>query len=427
MASATSLFSDRYETIDCIYETDITRVELVRHLILGDLRIKKSIRRTSPDPQHDRYEAKLLCSLRHPGIPVLYDYGEDDESVCLIEEYIEGISLAEYMRKHGDIPIEQAARLITEICEILDHLHNRRPYPVLYRDLKPDHIILRDDHPVLIDYGIAVLMSDLTMTSMAGTRGRSAPEQFLGGRIDVRSDIYALGVLSAELFSHTDTVPPLAARRLIDAACAVDPKERPSSALEFKEGLQNSIHTVTPTHKKSFYNRIAVVGNDRGIGVTHIALALTAYLNRSHYLALYIEERATGVMKRISLSQKDCTVREGLIYHGSLIGAEDPLADKTTGKLPPSIRVCDCGMDTNRAIGADRILYVCSSRPWKEQRLDALIASDESCRLVINPQDHGFGEDLARRYDKRVYAFPSDKDPLMPTRAKNRLFAGLLR
>ena len=114
-----------------MYHTSATRIYKVRHRSLGELRILKVI--SKAHMQGFSYEAETLRSLRHPGIPILYDYGEDEESICLIEEYIRGVSLQEYLLHHSIITRDWSMGILRQVCDILQYLHEQKPTPILYQ------------------------------------------------------------------------------------------------------------------------------------------------------------------------------------------------------------------------------------------------------------------------------------------------------
>ncbi len=145
-----------------------------------------------------RAEAAFLRDLRHPMLPVVYELLYED-GWFLVMEYIDGISLHKYIEKQGCVGEAQARLWATALLDVLDYLHNRET-PVIYRDLKPDNIMVcRDGSLKLVDFGAARLRSfgEEGGARMAFSAGFAAPEQ-RGGygpgfRADERSDLYAFG------------------------------------------------------------------------------------------------------------------------------------------------------------------------------------------------------------------------------------------
>lgn len=158
-------------------------------------------------------EAAFLRDLRHSMLPVVYDLLYED-GWYLVMEYIEGISLHNYIEKKGPVGEAQGIVWAEELLSILEYLHNRKP-PVIYRDLKPENMIVCPDrHLRLVDLGAACLKSygQGADKRMALTPGYGAPEQQAGARqpvyADERSDIYAFGRILHYMLTGADPTKP---------------------------------------------------------------------------------------------------------------------------------------------------------------------------------------------------------------------------
>lgn len=145
-----------------------------------------------------RREAAFLRDLRHPMLPVVYELFYE-KGWYLVMEYIDGISLHNYIKERGSVGEEQARLWAAALLDVLGYLHTRKT-PVIYRDLKPDNIMVcRDGSLRLVDFGAAELhgFGEGGERKMAYTAGFAAPEQrgTDGGKAwaDERSDIYAFG------------------------------------------------------------------------------------------------------------------------------------------------------------------------------------------------------------------------------------------
>lgn len=143
-------------------------------------------------------EAKLMASLHHPNIVTLYDYNEDGNSLSLIMELVIGKPLDEYIQKvTGPIHEDEAILLMIQALEGFAYAHK---IGLIHRDIKPSNLIVTDSKQIkILDFGIAKLVGDLgnklTKTgSHIGTVYYMSPEQVRGQELDLRSDIYALGI-----------------------------------------------------------------------------------------------------------------------------------------------------------------------------------------------------------------------------------------
>ncbi|MBO9313862.1 MAG: PQQ-binding-like beta-propeller repeat protein, partial [Chloroflexus sp.] len=151
-------------------------------------------------------EAGLLATLQHPAIPKVYDFFEENGKVYLVLEFIPGKDLETVLEEHGKpLDEERVARWALQICDVLSYLHNHKPEPIVFRDMKPSNVmVVGDDRIVLIDFGIARTLnrSDRKGT-MIGTEGYSPPEQYRGIAEPV-GDIYAFGATLHHLLTNTD-------------------------------------------------------------------------------------------------------------------------------------------------------------------------------------------------------------------------------
>ena len=123
-------------------------------------------------------------------------------------EFIEGETLAEYLRQNGTpgLPAADVLGIADQLCDVLDYLHQRTP-PIIFRDLKPSNIMVVDSGDLyLIDFGIARLFKpgQTQDTVLAGTAGYAAPEQYGKSQTTVQSDIYSFGATLHELLTGED-------------------------------------------------------------------------------------------------------------------------------------------------------------------------------------------------------------------------------
>ncbi len=154
-----------------------------------------------------RNEAQAAGRLQHPGIVAVYDYGDDGQVAYIAMEFVEGHSLAHYLRQQVRFSDADTASVIGQVLDALHHAHENG---VWHRDIKPANVIMTRAGTVkLADFGIARIdAAGLTMgAAMIGTPAYMAPEQFLGQPIDRRVDIYGAGVLMYQLLAGR---PPFA-------------------------------------------------------------------------------------------------------------------------------------------------------------------------------------------------------------------------
>ncbi len=147
-------------------------------------------------------EYELVQRIRHPGVVRLYDLGVSDEHAYLVMEYFRSGDLRRHMRT-GLTP-QEAVRIAISIARALDAIHAAG---ILHRDLKPGNVMLRDDATLaLIDFGLAKdtarALEETDRGLIFGTPHYMSPEQGHGEAIDVRSDLYSLGVILFEMLTR---------------------------------------------------------------------------------------------------------------------------------------------------------------------------------------------------------------------------------
>ncbi len=229
--------------------------------------------------QHDadqlarfKREAEVIAELKHPNIVQMIDYEVEDETPCLTMEYVNGPSLAAYLKALHDrkqrLPIGLVAHLLSGIASALDYAHNKG---MIHRDIKPANVLLRshtkqitlgdllppDVEPVLTDFGLVRILDSTMHTttgSVSGTPAYMSPEQSRGEKVDKRTDIYSLGIMLYEmlagaipfqadttfgmLMKHINEPPPIIKgispdlQALVDRTLAKDPSLRYGSAGE---------------------------------------------------------------------------------------------------------------------------------------------------------------------------------------------------
>ena len=136
-------------------------------------------------------------------IPIVFDYWLENDYLIVVEEYVQGKTLEELI-ENNEINDNQKRKILFDLLEAVAFLHNRKP-PIIHRDIKMSNIIITDDgNTKLIDYDAAKTYKENENkdTVLIGTHGSAAPEQYGFGQSDVRTDIYAIGILLKQLFPN---------------------------------------------------------------------------------------------------------------------------------------------------------------------------------------------------------------------------------
>jgi serine/threonine-protein kinase len=275
-----TVIDDRYRILGQLGKGGMGGVYLANQIKFDrEIALKVLVNTAMADPvARKRFinEAKAVCGLQHPNIVVYHDFGTDSDTDCLflVMERLKGRSLAQVLNSEGMLSIHRVIHIMIQLCDALSEAHAA---DMVHRDLKPGNVMLvrRGDDPdfvKLIDFGIAKAAHTdsqspkLTQMGMIiGTTGYLAPEYITKQVVDLRIDIYALGVMCYELISgrrpftekdqialmqmHINVEPPPLSKledghvvppslnAVVLRAMAKDPEQRFQSTAEFKTAL----------------------------------------------------------------------------------------------------------------------------------------------------------------------------------------------
>lgn len=219
-----------------------------------------------------RHEARAVAALRHPNIVRVFDFGGEDGDYYMVMELIDGGTLAALLqdakRQGTGLPPQDVLRLVPPLCSAIDYAAGQG---MIHRDIKPSNIMLtKAGDPILTDYGIAKMLGVTSFTASGMVMGSAhymAPEQAQGLDTDVKTDIYALGVvifhaLTSRVPFDADTtgsvlaqhivapIPSLisinpalspAVQGVLEKALAKDPAARYQAAEDLAAGLKTAL------------------------------------------------------------------------------------------------------------------------------------------------------------------------------------------
>jgi eukaryotic-like serine/threonine-protein kinase len=187
--------------------------------ILGTTTRKVAVKTLHKHLSHDesikarfKREVGTVAALEHPNTIQVFDFGTmEDGTLYIVMEFVQGRSVADVLEKDGAMQPDRVVNILRQVVGSLEEAHN---HGIVHRDLKPDNVVLAEragqkDWVEVLDFGIAKRSSEhdpneakLTQQGMVlGTPPYMSPEQFTGQPIDVRSDIYALGVMGYEMLT----------------------------------------------------------------------------------------------------------------------------------------------------------------------------------------------------------------------------------
>ncbi|NLB62592.1 MAG: serine/threonine protein kinase [Fibrobacter sp.] len=266
-----------------------------------------------------KQEAQLVARLDHPNILRVFDTGMFENHIYIEMEYIKGVTLREYMMRHGRLPEKTILNMALQIVGALRFAHELelstpegvRVRGILHRDIKPENIMITPNKEVkLMDFGAAEVLTVAAAAESGGkifgTLAYMSPEQISGYKLDVRSDFFALGTVIYEMFTGQKAFPaeglhelmeqvktgkyqpvrklrrsisPLT-EELLDKLLSSRPSRRPNDAAEIEEDLKicqqfysiygTGARIKVPISWRKYFSEIS-------LGMSFVALVLSLF------------------------------------------------------------------------------------------------------------------------------------------------------
>ena len=223
-------------------ETDYETVKTIKHSERGSVSLLQNKQNgTRFIFRHYRGNGEVyrkLVGLSCPNLPQIMETAERDGMVAVLEEYIQGDSLA-YLLEGALFSPAEARKITMQLCNALWVLHK---LGAVHRDIKPENVMIRGSEAILIDFDASrIFKSDTNQdTQILGTTGYAAPEQYGIAQTDERADIYSLGVLLNIMLTGKHPSKELASGRLgriVQKCTMVNPEKRYKSVLYLMEAL----------------------------------------------------------------------------------------------------------------------------------------------------------------------------------------------
>ncbi len=198
------VLGNRYQIIKKIGSGGMAIVYLAKDLSLDRKVAIKVLRdeytEDSTFRRHFQKEAVAIARLSHNNIVGIYDIITDDETMCLVMEYVEGETLKDKINRDGAIPWQQAVKYGIQIANGLAYAHANQ---IIHKDVKSQNILIdKYDHVKITDFGISQMMNNTTITHNKGVLGSAhyfSPEQARGEKLSYQTDVYSLGIVLYEM------------------------------------------------------------------------------------------------------------------------------------------------------------------------------------------------------------------------------------
>lgn len=425
----------RYEYIKKVGGGATCETFLIRHKDMNEYRILKKLPLTQQNRRFFDTEAEILKRIKGKGIPILYDLAVRDDSLLIIEEFADGKSL-KCLLLENNTDILTAIRCIIGVCHILSILHRNG---FVYLDIKPEHIILCQDTPYLIDYGNCMISGSKDSSMLSEKFG--APEQFHGDPVGSYSDIYSIGVLLNDICIYCSDSGRIRGQltEIIETCLAPLPEERFSNITYLIEALEScttqkvhfpgsddSDHHIPDCRFSD--SAIHIYGMRKYVGCTHLSLALANHLSEIYGTADYISEDRqdpfismmnNGILKR---------GRNGDFFYNN-VRVKNSRWNYIRQQENSRISIIDCGCIPEeqqitkeaRKVGTN-ILIISDATPWHDKnalyhRLKEICTLfGENMIIAANFTDKAESKKAGNYIGKKLIRMPLFDNPMSPTR-----------
>lgn len=385
----------------------------------------------------------MLKGLRHPGIPIVYDIQEEKDFSYLIEEFLEGDSFYDLIKKRGHLNQDAVIHYGIQICDLVHYLHSAEEVPILYLDLQPRNLLLCHEQVKLLDFDHAATLEEANSSAERfGTPGYCAPEQRGEGPLGVDTDVYQIGALLAYLWSGLVQDEkslrefPGKLGKIIRGCVHSNRKKRYQSAWEVGQELEElQFETGVFRQHQTTSLILAFAGSRSGAGVTHLAIGLCAYLNKKGEPCLYEERNSSNDVRSMAeyMGKKPDSYGIYSIFGIPMKPRYGKAVRLRSCHYPVIVR--DYGNDWKEA-GMDEEcqgLFLVTGGKWWEQengiRVKERLETDRKMCVIYNrvipgvvKKQKGKGENEGNVMCFRASVFP---DPFQPTEAAVSFYEAL--
>ncbi|MBQ7916050.1 MAG: serine/threonine protein kinase, partial [Firmicutes bacterium] len=204
MLQVGAILANRYELLEVIGSGGMAVVfRGMDHKLHREVAVKVMREDFNDDPlqvEKFRKEAHAIAMLTHPNIVGIYDVGTEQGMEYMVKEYVDGITLKDYIRRRGHMGADEIVKVVIKIAEALKCAHESN---IIHRDIKPQNVLVTPRGEVKVtDFGIAKFTKSSTVTDHKDAMGSVhylSPEQARGQQVDARSDLYSLGITMYEM------------------------------------------------------------------------------------------------------------------------------------------------------------------------------------------------------------------------------------
>jgi len=240
--------------------------QIERELALKTIRFDTGEKGFGVDEAKARFlkEARISGRLQHPHIVTVFDVGEDQGTLFLAMELVQGGSFSQRLSDPAGFPLRDRIRVVAEVAEALAHAHERG---VLHRDVKPANILLSPTLSAKVtDFGIGKLLTgdtELTSTGqMVGSPAYMSPEQIKGEKLDARTDIFSLGIVLYQALTLRKPFPADTLTTLVYQILHEEPMDPGLVTNEVPEGMKEIVRKCLAKDRANRYSDAGELADD---------------------------------------------------------------------------------------------------------------------------------------------------------------------
>lgn len=431
---------DKYRIIKLLGSGGTAEVYLAEHIKLHSFRAIKYISKHHPLYKLQLKEAQILKDLKHSCIPIIYDIEEDEDGSYIVEQYLEGISLREYVLENNYLNEDIIIRFTLQICDLINYLHSVKR-PVLYLDLKPENIIVAHKTLKLIDFGSAIFRDEADdNTDYYGTKGYAAPELYHRNKVDERSDIYGIGMLlyfmvsghdirrGKEKMEHIDYINncPKKLKGIIIRCLRYNPSQRYSSVSQLEKHLSAIMKAKKQTRKPGSSIEIGIAGTQSRIGTTHLSFRMCKYFKDQNINCIYVEDNKSRCIWHIQNRYFGLSKNQGIIKIEGIPMVEMDYAD-SKDLSGYNIIIRDYGSLTgdnkDNFLQSNYKILVLGAKDWElkssEEALDMVWEYKDVIYLFNYVDGRQFQQVMKNMDYKNCMRIPYEPNPFLKPRDKN--------
>ena len=305
---------NKYNVLQLLHRGIGGDVWLAEHKSLGGKRVLKNIEKSHPHHDLLAREAKILQQCRHSFIPIIYDILEFDTQTYIVEEFIQGENLKQYIGRRGSLSASLLLDISIQLCEILIFLHHPARN-ILHLDIKPENILFENHKLKLIDFGAARYQNlQKEEHFVFGTPAYCAPEMKRQGKLSEKTDIYCMGKCMEFLLFQTPKAPK-GYRNIVSMCLRKADREYETAEQVLKDLKKLMRKKAIEKNRESWY---AVSGVTSEQESSMVALQLAMYLrDRYKKPVLYLDctkEHWMEQLEHSTIQQESRRGQQGFVF-----------------------------------------------------------------------------------------------------------------